>query len=277
MSHRYVCPLRWGDMDAQGHVNNGAFVDYLQDARVHFLLTRPAALARMLDAGVLVISHQVEYLREVVFADREVVIDLWVDDVGASRFVIGYDVTVGGELAARARTALVPFDLAGGGLRRLTPEERSLLAAETDRHEPLRRLAAGKVGAAAHRYPLLLRWSDMDAYAHANNVKFYDYVQEARIAMVRDWADWPEGVLLMVVRQDVDYVRPLDFRLEPYEVATVSLAIGNRSFTLGAEIREPSGTTVFARAKTVVVSSEPLTPGQRLGLERIQADASPAR
>ncbi len=44
MSHHYRCPLRWGDMDAQGHLNNAAFVDYLQEARVDYLLGGPAAM-----------------------------------------------------------------------------------------------------------------------------------------------------------------------------------------------------------------------------------------
>ena len=65
--HRYVCPMRWGDMDAQAHVNNAAFVDYLQEARVDFLLTGPPVMHDLLDTGVLVVQHQIEYLRPVRF------------------------------------------------------------------------------------------------------------------------------------------------------------------------------------------------------------------
>ena len=42
--HVYRCPLRWGDMDAQGHVNNAAYLDYLQEARVDFLLSGPPVM-----------------------------------------------------------------------------------------------------------------------------------------------------------------------------------------------------------------------------------------
>ena len=52
------CPVRWGDLDAQGHVNNGFYVDYLQEARVHFLLTGPPEARDLLDSGVLVVSHR---------------------------------------------------------------------------------------------------------------------------------------------------------------------------------------------------------------------------
>ena len=46
MEHLVEVALRWGDMDAQAHVNNATYVDYLQEARVDMLLThapqRPA-------------------------------------------------------------------------------------------------------------------------------------------------------------------------------------------------------------------------------------------
>jgi acyl-CoA thioester hydrolase len=68
-------------MDAQGHVNNAAYLDYLQEARVHFLLSGPPAMQELLDSGVLVVSHQVEYLKPVTFSDRPLTIELWVDGV----------------------------------------------------------------------------------------------------------------------------------------------------------------------------------------------------
>ena len=135
--HVYPCPTRWGDMDAQGHINNAAYVDYLQEARVHFLLTGPPEGRDLLDSGVLVVSHQVEYLRPVASATVRWLINLWVDAVGGSRFAIGYDVFDGDDLAARARTGLVPFDLAGNALRRLTAAEREMLTRHLAPAEPL--------------------------------------------------------------------------------------------------------------------------------------------
>ena len=106
--HVYHCPTRWGDMDAQGHINNAAYVDYLQEARVDFLLAGPPEGRALLDDGVLVVSHQVEYRRPISFSDRPLVINLWVDQIGGSRFTIGYDVFDGDDLAARARSGPGP-------------------------------------------------------------------------------------------------------------------------------------------------------------------------
>src|SRR5437588_278817 len=79
-----------------------------------------------------------------------------------------------------------------------------------------------------------------DGYGHVNNVKFYDYVQEARVAIMTRSLDWADGVVWSLVRQDLEHLAPLDFRSETYEVATSVVAVGNRSFTLAAEIRDPT-------------------------------------
>lgn len=267
-SPRFVhpSPRRWGDLDAQGHVNNAVYLDHLQDARVAFLHAGAPGLADMLTTGVLVASHKVEYLAPVGYGPEPLTVSLWIDALGASRFVVGYEVVDGDTVAARARTTLVPFDLAGGGVRRLNEIERAAFAAYLDPAEPLRTLPRSPVGENAARYPLTVRWSDLDAYGHVNNVKFYDYVQEARVAIMTATLDWSAGVVWSVVRQDLDHLAPLDFRSEPYEVATSVVAVGNRSFTLAAEVRDPGSGTVYARARTVAVGPRPLDESERQAL-----------
>lgn len=266
--HHYVCPLRWGDMDAQGHVNNGAFLDYLQDARVHFLLTGPQVMGELLATGVLVVSHQVEYLKPLGVGPRGLGLDLWINALGASRFEIGYELFDGDALVARARTAAAPYDLATDTLRRLRPEERAVFAEYLEPAAALRPLPKGPPPEDDHQHPLSVRWSDLDSYGHVNNVKFFDYVQEARLALMTEVFGWPVGDHAdrgwwLVVRQDIEYRRPLDFRLEPYVVRTTVAAVGNRSFTLAVRITDQPSGTVFATARTVVVAPTPLTTAER--------------
>jgi acyl-CoA thioester hydrolase len=181
---------------------------------------------------------------------------------------VGYEILAGERLAARARTTLVPYDLASGKVRRLNAIERAAFEAYLDPAEPLRALPRVEVGEAAARYPLTVRWSDLDAFGHVNNVKFYDYVQEARVAIMTAGLDWSEGVVWSVVRQDLDHLAPLDFRSEPYEVATSVVALGTRSFTLAAEVRDPGTGTVYAKARTVAVGPRPLDDAERQALAR---------
>ncbi|HWJ53879.1 MAG TPA: acyl-CoA thioesterase, partial [Propionibacteriaceae bacterium] len=155
------------------------------------------------------------------------------------------------------------FDLERGVLRRLTAEEREILTGHLAPAEPLRPLTRVRSIGNGHRYPLAVRWSDLDSYGHVNNVKFYDYIQEARIALVSETVQWSPETVWMVARQDVDYLAPMDFRTEPYEVTTLVTAIGTRSFTLAAEVRDPVSGTVYATAGTIVVGTFPLSPAQR--------------
>jgi acyl-CoA thioester hydrolase len=287
----YSCPMRWGDLDAQGHVNNAVYLDYLQEARVQFLLTGPDVMHKLLASGVLVVSHQVEYLAPMTYDTTPVELELWIESVGGSRFEVGYEVSHGDHLAARARTVGVPYDLSRGSLRRLLPEERAAFAAKLETGESLRSLDRVPVGPRPHRCPIRVRWSDLDSYGHVNNVKFYDYVQEARVALMAETLGQEraelsglrlsdktrEGEVWAAARQDLEYLRPLDFRLANYEVATGVVATGNRSITLSVEVRDPAAQTVYATARTVLVSPAPLTDRRRARLARYSADPeSPA-
>ena len=60
-----------------------------------------------------------------------------------------------------------------------------------------------------HRYRCSMRWSDMDAYGHVNNVVYLTYLEEARVDMLfalgSDHGDkaLAEGVLVARDRKSV--------------------------------------------------------------------------
>ncbi len=64
---------------------------------------------------------------------------------------------------------------------------------------------------ARHRYHVQLRWSDMDALRHVNNVQFLRFLEDARVQMMveagRRTLESELGVV--VVRHEIDYRRPL--------------------------------------------------------------------
>jgi acyl-CoA thioester hydrolase len=125
----YECHMRWGDMDAYAHVNNTAYVTYLEQARVAMFFDRyDSSFAR----GTVIARHEIDYLRPVVYHPTPLRIELWVDEVRGASFQVRYQVYDGSTLAARASTRCVPFDFTTDRPRRLTPEERVVLAGFAD-------------------------------------------------------------------------------------------------------------------------------------------------
>lgn len=268
MAYFFTCQTRWGDMDAYAHLNNGIYVDYLQEARVAFL--HSGNLAYLLGdepmpgssdpnpSAILVTAHQLEYLRPAEHG-QALVVRLVVDRLGAARFTLAYDITAGDVAVARARTVLCRFDLSTNRISRLGEAEREWFDQFVEPVEPFRPLRRVRLaGVRAHEFPLYARWSDVDSYRHVNNVKFYDYVQEARIALMRhvrtsrpprqeQTGPWVVG------RQDMDYAVQMDFRPEPYLVRTCIQKIGTTSLTLAAEIVDPDHGTVLGASRTVLV------------------------
>jgi acyl-CoA thioester hydrolase len=124
----YQCPVRWSDMDVYGHVNNARFLTLYEEARVAlmFAAAREHGLTS-LEQGVVISRHEVDYLRPVDYTDP-VRIELWLEEIRPSRFVIGYELWGGDQVASRARSVCVPFDLANQRPRRLNGPERDFLA-----------------------------------------------------------------------------------------------------------------------------------------------------
>jgi acyl-CoA thioester hydrolase len=112
---------------------------------------------------------------------------------------------------------------------------------------------------ARHIYRCPLRWADMDSLGHVNNVTYVDYLQEARVDMLRVHAPQAGGEQLaegtVVVRHEVEFLSPLVFRSQPVLIESWVTRIRAASFTMAYEILDesPDGSRlVYTRARTVL-------------------------
>ena len=130
-TRRFLVPLRWSDMDAYGHVNNVQFLRLLEDARVIAFRAWFGEERTMLDSGVLVARHEIEYLAPLTFRHAPIAVDMWTTRIGGAGFDVSYEVRdpedVGSELYARAETTLVAYDFRSASPRRLSATERDQL------------------------------------------------------------------------------------------------------------------------------------------------------
>ncbi len=118
-------------MDAYGHVNNARFLTLYEEARVArmFVGARSVGLSSF-EEGVVIARHEVDYLRPIDYGDP-VRIELWIEELRAASFIVCYEMFDGDVLASRARSTLVPFDLANARPRRLKPIETEFLRSWT--------------------------------------------------------------------------------------------------------------------------------------------------
>ena len=88
---RFTCviPVRWGDMDAYGHVNNVTYMRYLEEARVQMLTSMGEGDIASSPAAPVVITVGCTYLRPLNYPDT-LRIECGVSDPGRSSFMIHY-------------------------------------------------------------------------------------------------------------------------------------------------------------------------------------------
>ncbi len=122
-------PVRFGDTDMMGHVNNATFSTYLEDARIAFFAT--AAGARVGQSGLILARSEVDFVAPIFFGAGDVETSVWVEGIGTKSFRLGAEMVQGGKVVGRAVTVLVAYDYAAGASRPLTPAERDVLLAHT--------------------------------------------------------------------------------------------------------------------------------------------------
>ncbi len=124
----YAVHMRWSDMDAYRHINNSAYLAYLEQARVAMFFDRHDGFS----SGTVIARHEIDYLYPVVYHPEPLRLELWIGAVRAASFIVQYEVYDGARLVARAATQCVTFDFTLGRPRRLTQEERGVLATFAD-------------------------------------------------------------------------------------------------------------------------------------------------
>ncbi|RTE67222.1 acyl-CoA thioesterase [Amphritea opalescens] len=89
--HQCQIAVRWGDMDAYGHVNNALYMRYLEEARVQLL----AALGASVDGNGIdpvVINVGCTFLRPIIYP-ATVNINIFVGEIGRSSFMTWYELS----------------------------------------------------------------------------------------------------------------------------------------------------------------------------------------
>jgi acyl-CoA thioester hydrolase len=109
--------VRWGDLDAFGHVNNATYLTYAQEARFEW--------SKMLE--MVVARAEVDFIAPIYDGDIFIDVAIWVNKIGNSSFGLTYEMKNGDELLARVKTVQVTVALDTKKSRPITDAEREFL------------------------------------------------------------------------------------------------------------------------------------------------------
>ncbi len=109
--------VRWGDLDAFGHVNNATYLVYAQEARF--------AWSKMIE--MVVARAEVDFIAPIYTGDIYIDVEIWVNKIGNSSFGLTYEMKNGDELLARIKTVQVTVSMDNKKSRPLKDSEREFL------------------------------------------------------------------------------------------------------------------------------------------------------
>jgi acyl-CoA thioester hydrolase len=129
MKHKFKCQVRWGDLDAFMHVNNAAYLTYIQEARVDFTVyARQRSNLQPVLIEMVVAHADIDYINPIYDAGIEIDIDVWVSKIGTSSFVLQYELSKAGTIYAKAKTVQVTVSMDTKSSRPVNEQEREFLS-----------------------------------------------------------------------------------------------------------------------------------------------------
>ena len=111
--HSMPIQIRWGDMDALGHVNNAVYLTYLEQARVQYVLDNAMWDARAHEQGVIMARVVIDY-RAALVAEDQIRVYSRISRLGSKSFdmhqLIVRETEDEPQVAAEATITVVVFD-----------------------------------------------------------------------------------------------------------------------------------------------------------------------
>lgn len=125
--HTTKIPVRWGDFDRFGHINNAAYIELAQEARAVFAMEEFVERGHAMPAA-FVRSMKIDYLSAIMPDTMEVNVETQVIHIGNSSFTTVQNIKDRhGALACVVETVQITVDLDTGRPRPIAEHERKVL------------------------------------------------------------------------------------------------------------------------------------------------------
>jgi acyl-CoA thioester hydrolase len=111
--HTARWPLRWGDMDALGHVNNTLYFRYMEQARIEWLQRLLPGHIGDAALPIVIVNASCTFLLPLVYPG-EVEVRMLLGDPGRTSVGSFYEIRMNGEKYAEGAAKIVWLDPASG-------------------------------------------------------------------------------------------------------------------------------------------------------------------
>lgn len=129
MIHHCPIDVRWADLDAFGHVNNAAYLVFVQEARADFTwFSREKRGEKPILADMVVARAEVDFIEPIYEGGIQVDVAITVTRMGTSSFELLYVVSRDGMIFAKVKTVQVAVSMETKRSRPLNDEEREYLS-----------------------------------------------------------------------------------------------------------------------------------------------------
>ena len=120
--------VRWDDLDAFGHVNNARYLTFAQEAR--FIWSTEEFSKAMRESSLIemvVARAEIDFTAPIYDGGRFVDVEISVEKIGNTSFVLLYTISDGGQVFAKLKTVQVAVSMETKKSRPLTDTEREFL------------------------------------------------------------------------------------------------------------------------------------------------------
>ena len=119
-------PIRWGDMDAMGHVNNTVYFRYMEQARIGWFDALVPADEAWQSTGIVIVNASCNFKRPINYPGT-VEVRVFAGQPGGSSVPTFYDLLVNQEPYADGAAVVVFIDMRSQKPIRIPPEIRERL------------------------------------------------------------------------------------------------------------------------------------------------------
>jgi len=109
MLDSYRLQVRFSDCDMMQHVNNAVYLNYFEEARIHYFRQMLGTDWYWKKTGVILRKNELEYLKP-VFLHEPVEIFVYLKHIGEKSFTLAYEVKVLQEVKTTGSSVLVCYD-----------------------------------------------------------------------------------------------------------------------------------------------------------------------